>query len=150
MSFLCYFWRVTRIRVVEDFGAVARQRRRDLDLSQDALAKRAGVTRQWLVRFEQGNPDVSLSKVFAVVVELGLTLRTDPSESRSRTTDMPSFSFTIPRIELSHIGMDALRATLDAARDIPTQQTLAGLRETITLMSAARSDVGKAGDDGSP
>jgi len=150
MSFLCYFWRVMRIREVEDFGAVARQRRRDLGLSQDALAKRAGVTRQWLVRFEQGNPDVSLSKVFAVVVELGLTLRTDPSESRSRTTDMPSFSFTIPRIELSQIGMDALRATLDAARDIPTQQTLAGLRETITLMSAARSDVGKAGDDGSP
>ena len=139
-----------RIREVEDFGAVARQRRRDLGLSQDVLAKRAGVTRQWLVRFEQGNPEVSLSKVFAVMVELGLTLRTDRGESRSRTTDMPSFSFTIPRIELSQIGMDALRATLDAARDIPTQQTLAGLRETITLMSAARPDVGKAGDDGSP
>lgn len=139
-----------RIREVEDFGAVARQRRRDLGLSQDALAKRAGVTRQWLVRFEQGNLDVSLSKVFAVMVELGLTLRTDPSESRSRTIGMPSFSFTIPRIELSQIGMDALRATLDSARAIPTQQTLAGLRKTITLMTAARPDVGKDGDDGSP
>jgi len=139
-----------RIREVEDFGAVARQRRRDLGLSQDALAKRAGVTRQWLVRFEQGNPDVSLSKAFAVMIELGLTLRTDPSESRSRTIDVPNFSFTIPKIELSQIGMDALRATLDAARDIPIRQTLAGLRETITLMSAARPDVGKAGDDGSP
>jgi len=56
----------------EDIGRVARQRRIDLNLSQDELAARSGITRQWLSRFESAKADVSLSKVLAVLRELDL------------------------------------------------------------------------------
>jgi transcriptional regulator with XRE-family HTH domain len=58
----------------EDFGRVARQRRLDLNLSQDDLAERAGVTRQWLSRFESAKADVSLSKALLVLRELDLDI----------------------------------------------------------------------------
>ncbi|GAB2447640.1 transcriptional regulator with XRE-family HTH domain [Conyzicola lurida] len=58
----------------EDIGRVARQRRIDLNLSQDDLAERTSVTRQWLSRFETAKSDVSLSKVLAVLRELDLDL----------------------------------------------------------------------------
>ena len=58
----------------EDIGRVARQRRLDLNLSQDDLAERTGVTRQWLSRFESAKADVSLSKVLLVLRELDLNV----------------------------------------------------------------------------
>ncbi|TFD83223.1 helix-turn-helix domain-containing protein [Cryobacterium fucosi] len=58
----------------EDIGRVARQRRLDLNLSQNDLADRTGVTRQWLSRFESAKADVSLSKVLLVLRELDLNV----------------------------------------------------------------------------
>lgn len=58
----------------EDIGRVARQRRLDLNLSQDDLAEHTGVTRQWLSRFESAKADVSLSKVLLVLRELDLSV----------------------------------------------------------------------------
>jgi transcriptional regulator with XRE-family HTH domain len=58
----------------EDLGRVARQRRLDLNLSQHDLAERAGVTRQWLSRFESAKADVSLSKALLVIRELDLNV----------------------------------------------------------------------------
>jgi transcriptional regulator with XRE-family HTH domain len=55
-----------------DLGRVARQRRLDLGWSQDDLAAKAEVTRQWLTRFETGKGDPTLSKVLRVVRELKL------------------------------------------------------------------------------
>jgi y4mF family transcriptional regulator len=48
-----------------DLGRVVRERRRALDLSQEQLADRAGVSRQWVVALEAGKERA----------ELGLTLR---------------------------------------------------------------------------
>lgn len=96
-----------RIRSIDDFGAVARQRRRDLGLSQAGLAERSGVARQWLVRFEQGNTEVSLSKVFAVLTELDLLVRLDPIKPESAS--MPKL--VIPNLPVTELQVDEARLT---------------------------------------
>jgi transcriptional regulator with XRE-family HTH domain len=94
-----------RIRTPADFGAVARQRRRDLKLSQNELAERSGVTRQWLVRFEKGSREVALSKVFAVLTELDLLVRVDAT----RSGDEAIPPMLIPTMTMSELRMDSAR-----------------------------------------
>src|SRR4051812_17930301 len=55
-----------RISSVRDMQVLARARRRDLGLTQQEAADRAGVSRKWLVNFESGT---------ASAVELSLVLR---------------------------------------------------------------------------
>ena len=55
-----------RVRTPREIGALVRDRRRDRDLSQDELARRARVSRRWLAAVEAGKPGA----------ELGLVLRT--------------------------------------------------------------------------
>lgn len=42
-----------------DWGNIVRDRRLDLGLSQGALGERIGMSRQWVVRFENGNAAVA-------------------------------------------------------------------------------------------
>jgi transcriptional regulator with XRE-family HTH domain len=133
-----------RIQAVDDLGAVARQRRLDLGLSQAELARRAGLTRQWLVRFEQGNSDVSLSKAFAVLRELNLTVRVDPTEARSVT--LPAVKYTIPKIKLSQIKLsqidrDAVRkGHAEVRRILDTPVLLSEVRERLRRLDATGAD----------
>lgn len=95
-----------RVSNIEDIGVIARQRRQELHISQVDLASRAGVTRQWLTRFERGNPEVSLSKVFAVLRELDLKVRVDAvNDPETRRT---SAVFQIPRIATPEIKIPSL------------------------------------------
>jgi len=64
-----------RIRTVRDVGAAARVRREKLGMSQQSLADQAGVTREWVVRFESGKVSVTLNRVFDVLSVLGLTMK---------------------------------------------------------------------------
>ena len=61
-----------RVRTVLELGAAARERREALGWSQQALADAAGVTREWVVRFEGGKATVRLDRVFDVLTVLGL------------------------------------------------------------------------------
>ncbi len=60
------------VRSALHLGAVARQRRLDLDWSQARLAEAAGVSRQWVVAFEAGKPTAELGAVLRAVRALGL------------------------------------------------------------------------------
>lgn len=115
-----------RIRSAGDLGAIARERRRELELSQHELARRAGVTRQWLVRFEKGNTEVALAKVFAVLRELNLILRADNSGSpQARETPV---GYVIPRVE--------------RPQGVPTRQgeaRLSEMRERIASLDGSSS-----------
>lgn len=42
-----------------DWGNIVRDRRLDLGLSQGALGESIGMSRQWVVRFENGNAAVA-------------------------------------------------------------------------------------------
>lgn len=89
-----------RARTVDDIGRIARQRRQDEGRSQADVAEAAGVTRQWLVRFEQGRSDVSLRNVMTVMSVLKLDLAIDvqgaPRRPRADGTLVPMIERTAP------------------------------------------------------
>lgn len=62
------------VRVARDIALAVRGRRRDLGWSQSELADRAGVSRDWIARFELGKQSVELELVLRVVAALGLRL----------------------------------------------------------------------------
>lgn len=67
------------IVTARELGTALRARRRELGLTQDELARRAGVTRQWMIRLERGHGTAELGLVLAVVRELGLAVDLQPT-----------------------------------------------------------------------
>lgn len=68
-----------RVHTVRELGGLVRDRRERLGLTQQEAANRASVTREWLVRFEQGKATVPLTRVLDVLTALDLHL--DVSEN---------------------------------------------------------------------
>ncbi|HMR49467.1 MAG TPA: type II toxin-antitoxin system Y4mF family antitoxin [Arachnia sp.] len=62
------------MRTVQDVATAVRLARKERGLTQAQVAERAGVGRDWVVRLEQGNPRLELSKVLDVVHVLGLEI----------------------------------------------------------------------------
>lgn len=63
------------LTTVRDLGAAVRRTRHERGLTQQTLAAEAGVSRQWLSRFESGkNPAAELRKVLDVFGALGLAV----------------------------------------------------------------------------
>jgi HTH-type transcriptional regulator / antitoxin HipB len=69
----------TPIWTASDLGLVLRERRRQLGLTQQALADRVGVSRPWIVQVEGGKPGAELGLVLRTARELGLHLRLEPA-----------------------------------------------------------------------
>jgi len=68
------------LTTVRDLGGAVRAARQGRGLSQQALADRAGVPRQWVSRLETGsNPGAELRKVLDVLAALGLAIELGPS-----------------------------------------------------------------------
>ena len=74
------------LRTPADLGAVIRDRRKQLALDQAALAKRIGVSRQWIIEIERGHARAALGLVLRAID--ALTIRLDasihPSDDRRR------------------------------------------------------------------
>lgn len=62
------------LRTVQDVAMVVRQARKARGFTQAELARRVGVGRDWVVRLEQGNPRLELSKVLDTFAVLALSL----------------------------------------------------------------------------
>ena len=76
------------LTTVRDVGAAVRAARREAGLSQQVLAERAGVPRQWLSRLETGsNPAAELRKLLDVLAALGLAMKLGPSPDPSYDED---------------------------------------------------------------
>lgn len=65
---------VITVRTISDLADIVRGRRLELALSQDEVARRAGISRKWIYEFEAGQPAAELRKVLAVLAVLHLTL----------------------------------------------------------------------------
>lgn len=63
-----------RVRTPIDVGAIIRDRRKQLGLDQAGLAKRIGVSRQWVIEMERGHPRAELSLVLRALDALGIGL----------------------------------------------------------------------------
>lgn len=61
-------------RTPADLGAVIRDRRRRLGLDQATLAKRVGVSRQWIIEVERGHPRAELGLVLRALDALDIRL----------------------------------------------------------------------------
>ncbi|OAF19195.1 MULTISPECIES: type II toxin-antitoxin system Y4mF family antitoxin [Bradyrhizobium] len=72
------------IRTPADLGAVIRDRRKRLKLDQSTLAKRIGVSRQWVIEIEHGHPRAELALVLRALDALGIPLNANPELKTSR------------------------------------------------------------------
>ena len=79
------------IHTPEEIGLVIRERRRELGLDQSALAKRVGVSRQWIVAVERGKQRAEVGLVLRTLRALELVLTADSRERRDAdpATDRP-------------------------------------------------------------
>lgn len=87
------------INSIRDAAALARGRRRELGFSQAELAKRTGVSRQWVTGFEAGKPGAELRLVIALFEALGLRLLVGEAGSADRERPEP---------EAAGVDLDAL------------------------------------------
>lgn len=76
-----------RLRTPQDIGWAIRERRRALHLDQAELARRVGVSRQWIIGIEKGKGRADLSLVLRTLDALGVVLRSDDESSASEGED---------------------------------------------------------------
>ncbi len=76
----------------KEVGALVRDRRTGLGLSQLQLAEKVGVSRVWMVQFERGKPNAQLGLVLRTLRELGVPLKAevDQDSHSSRKIDLGS------------------------------------------------------------
>ena len=65
-------------RTVAGIGREVHQLRRNQNLTQAELARRAGVSRDWLIRLEQGHHRLEAGKVLDVLHALGYEVTLTP------------------------------------------------------------------------
>ena len=58
----------------KEIGALIRERRSHMNLSQHELAGKVGVSRAWIIALEKGKPSVQLGLVLQTLRELGIAL----------------------------------------------------------------------------
>lgn len=74
-----------KLKTVSDIAALVREQRRARGWSQEELARRVGVGRDWVIQFEKGKSTVELALVLRVVKELGLQLRLDAGTAAAKS-----------------------------------------------------------------
>lgn len=57
------------------YGEILRERRRELKMSQAALAEKVGAKQSYIARIEKGEVDVQLSSLLRIAGALGLNVR---------------------------------------------------------------------------
>lgn len=65
------------IHTSAELGSLVRERRRELALSQQALANAAGVSRQWIVAVERGKERAEIGRLLRLLKALDLVVHVD-------------------------------------------------------------------------
>jgi HTH-type transcriptional regulator/antitoxin HipB len=79
-----------RIRTPTDLGALIRDRRAKLGLDQRALAKKAGVSRQWIVEVEKGKARAEIGLVLRTINTLGILLTVEEDAPAKKEGGAPT------------------------------------------------------------
>lgn len=77
-----------RVRTIREIGLLVRTERRRLGLSLQAVAERAGCSRQWVAALEAGGERLEVALVLRTLSALGIRLDAQ-SASSERQTPMP-------------------------------------------------------------
>jgi y4mF family transcriptional regulator len=91
-----------RLRTSTDVGAAIRAKRRALGLDQASLAKKVGVSRQWVIEIERGKPRAALRLVLRTLEALGVVLRIDESTHGPTTDPLPSGAIDLDAVLRAH------------------------------------------------
>jgi len=75
------------VRTSSDLGAVIRDRRKRLKLDQSSLAKRIGVSRQWVIEVEHDHARAELGLILRALDALGIRLDASTEQSHSRGSE---------------------------------------------------------------
>jgi HTH-type transcriptional regulator/antitoxin HipB len=94
-----------RVRTPADLGAAIRDRRKQLNLDQATLAKRIGVSRQWVVGIERGRNRAELGLVMRALDALGIRL-----DALSGASGAGRKAAAAPKVDIDAI-VDAARKT---------------------------------------
>jgi HTH-type transcriptional regulator / antitoxin HipB len=76
------------IRTPADLGALIRDYRRRRGLDQQALAKKIGVSRQWVVEIEKGKPRAEVGLILRALDVLGVPLSVDDRNAARKGEDV--------------------------------------------------------------
>jgi HTH-type transcriptional regulator/antitoxin HipB len=95
-----------RLRTIADIAALIRERRTRLGLDQAELAKKAGVSRKWIVEIERGKSNAAVGLVLrtlrVLAVEIEVRDEVKPSPARKPKAPAP------PSVDVNAV-IDALR-----------------------------------------
>jgi len=92
-----------RIRTPVEIGALIRDQRIRLGLSQESLAEKVGVSRQWIVAAEQGKSRTEIGLILRTLTTLGIRLSAEietygkPKVRPGQTVDIDSIVATARR-----------------------------------------------------
>ncbi len=62
---------------LSEFAEVLRNRRKELNLTQEELAEKVGKKRAYIARVEKGETDMQLSSFISISQALGIKLKTE-------------------------------------------------------------------------
>ena len=79
-----------RIRTPADLGALIRDRRIKLALDQQSLARKVGVSRQWIVEAEKGKPRAEIGLLLRTIDALGIQLMTEEDVPGKKRQSAPA------------------------------------------------------------
>ncbi len=68
------------IRTPRELGAVLREYRRGLNLSQAELADKIGTNRRWVIEVESGKPGAAMGLVLQAFLAVGARLGVEPAD----------------------------------------------------------------------
>ncbi len=77
-------------------GEIIASRRKTLGLTQGELARRTGVSRQWVIAVEQGKPRAEFETIVRALSELDLAVFVEPDEDDNQL-GLFAESFAKPR-----------------------------------------------------
>jgi HTH-type transcriptional regulator/antitoxin HipB len=77
------------VRTPQDIGALLRESRKKAGLGQAELARRIGVSRQWVVEVERGKPRAEMGLVLRALNTLDSPLQTGLAMPYGRVADTP-------------------------------------------------------------
>ena len=76
-----------QVKTSKDLGALVREQRTRLGLTQEELAARVGVSRLWIVQLEKAKPTAQIGLILRTFQELGLSL--DVADSSTTPSPRP-------------------------------------------------------------
>jgi HTH-type transcriptional regulator / antitoxin HipB len=85
------------LRTPADLGSAIRDRRRQLKLDQIDLAKKAGVSRKWIVDVEKGKRRAEIGLLLRTLDALGLRLSLENGEA------VPNEGYVIPVADIDEV-----------------------------------------------